>query len=127
MRSLCTLTDHARCRPFLPLLTLSVSACMTTITATTTPPSLQAYIETVSFLGNRIDRTTLPNRQDIPIPKAKASTSISTSSSVVQETQPQELPLVPDCELPDVKYVQSVLDKLLLALFRSFVRVRTSR
>ena len=69
-----------------------------------------AYVATASFLSpSRIPRLTLPNLQDIPFDKALAA-AMTTESG-----------LVADCTLEDVEYNESILDKLLLNVFRKLV------
>lgn len=66
------------------------------------------YIKVASFLSNRIPRDELPNLQDIPPPIAPLEAA-STD-------------LTPDCALPNVTYSDSVLDDVLLGVFRSLVQ-----
>lgn len=81
----------------------------------------EAYIATASFLSpSRIPRQELPNVQDIPLPYRKEQSE--SSPSLVDE---HGIPLVPDCGLDDVKYNDSVLDELLLQIFRMLVTKHT--
>ena len=72
-----------------------------------------AYVATASFLSpSRIPRMELPNLQDVPIDKDAVPKS-GFSEDGVQ--------LVADCDLEDMKYTESPLDKLLLSIFRKLV------
>ena len=77
----------------------------------------EAYIATASFLSpSRIPRMELPNLQDVPFDKdAVAAADISEEG----------LALVADCDLDDLKYQDSILDKLLLKIFRNLVKQNT--
>ena len=104
-----------------------------------------AYVKTAEFLcPSRIDRGDLPNVQDVTyyvapstivaasvvgsetadddndVTKAKAKTVATTT--VMGEDGQQ---LVPDCELQDLSYNDSPLDKLLLSIFRKLVTENT--
>ena len=104
-----------------------------------------AYVKTAEFLcPSRIDRGDLPNVQDVAyvapttivaasvvdsetagdddndVTKAKAKTVATTT--VMGEDGQQ---LVPDCELQDLSYNDSPLDKLLLSIFRKLVTENT--
>jgi beta-carotene isomerase len=76
-----------------------------------------AYVATASFLSpSRIPRMDLPNVQDVPIDKnAIPSDRISDNG----------VPLVADCELDDMRYEESPLDKILLSTFRKLVTKNT--
>ncbi|KAL3929741.1 MAG: hypothetical protein SGARI_004668 [Bacillariaceae sp.] len=74
-----------------------------------------AYIATASFLSpSRIPRLELPNVQDVPIDK---------NAVPLQEIKAEDgsTPLVADCELDDMRFQESPLDKLLLSIFRKLV------
>jgi hypothetical protein len=76
-----------------------------------------AYVATASFLSpSRIPRRELPNLQDVPIDKTVAS-AISIGNDGGS--------LVADCELNDMKYDESLLDKILLSIFRKLVTQNT--
>lgn len=77
-----------------------------------------AYIATASFLSpSRIPRSQLPNVQDVPMDKnAVVPTTIKDESGS---------PLVADCELDNMQYNDSPLDKLLLSIFRKLVTQNT--
>jgi hypothetical protein len=78
-----------------------------------------AYITTASFLSpNRIPRNKLPNVQDIPMNKEEELKQQKLLSD-------DGLPLVPDCNLQNVAYNESPLDKLLLSIFRKLVTKNT--
>jgi hypothetical protein len=70
----------------------------------------EAYIETASFLSNRIGRAALPNLEGV-----SSSPSADIKSDFADE-------LVPDCELPNTVYYESPLDVLLLKIFRWLVQ-----
>ncbi|KAL7564126.1 hypothetical protein ACA910_021101 [Epithemia clementina (nom. ined.)] len=79
----------------------------------------EAYVATASFLSpSRIPRMELPNVQDIPY----AQDQENASFSLVEENGIQ---LVADCELDDMKYKDSILDILLLQIFRKLVTQHT--
>ena len=74
----------------------------------------KAYVSTASFLSpSRIPRMKLPNVQDVPF-------NIVTAAQVAGENG-----LVADCSLDDMKYEESILDKLLLKIFRNLVEKNT--
>ena len=79
-----------------------------------------AYIATASFLSpSRIPRLKLPNVQDVPIDK--------NAMPLAQELKAEDgsTPLVADCELDDLQFQESPLDKLLLSIFRKLVTKNT--
>lgn len=77
-----------------------------------------AYIATASFLSpSRIPRAQLPNVQDVPMSK--------DAVEPVKVTSEDGTPLVADCELEDLEYSDSPLDKLLLGIFRKLVTKNT--
>jgi hypothetical protein len=81
-----------------------------------------AYVATASFLCSRIPRDQLPNVQDVPF-SAQATTIISSpTNNVIVENG---VPLVADCELDDMTYQDSWLDKTLLSIFRKLVEKNT--
>lgn len=99
-----------------------------------------AYVTMAEFLcPTRVLREELPNIQDVNfndrITKAASapddivnvvsapSSSPSSSNVIVGEAGVVDntMPLVPDCELKDLSYTDSLLDKLLLYIFRTFV------
>lgn len=67
------------------------------------------YIKTVEFFGERIPRNSLPNVQGVAYPNYPKPMAANGD-------------LVPDCILPDVKYSESIVDKVLLNIFRRIVR-----
>mmetsp|Transcript_3275 Transcript_3275/g.4514 ORF Transcript_3275/g.4514 Transcript_3275/m.4514 type:complete len:420 (+) Transcript_3275:60-1319(+) len=73
------------------------------------------YIEVASFLANRIPRNELPNLQNVPI------AGISETFQL-RDNQVDGIPIVEDCSLPVATFEESLLDKLLLPLFRSLVQ-----
>lgn len=82
-----------------------------------------AYIATASFLSpSRIPRRELPNLQDVPVDKNAVATTTATTSVTAEDGT---TPLVADCELEDIKYQDSLLDKLLLSIFRKLVTQNT--
>jgi len=77
-----------------------------------------AYIATASFLSpSRIPRMQLPNVQDVPYDKKR-----EPKYAGVDE---KGLPLVADCELESVEFNGSILDKILLSIFRKLVAQNT--
>ena len=79
-----------------------------------------AYIATASFLSpSRIARRQLPNLQDVPIDK----NAVPKNYEVKEDGS---VPLVDDCELEDMKYNESILDKVLLSIFRKLVTENTN-
>ncbi len=79
-----------------------------------------AYIATASFLSpSRIARRQLPNLQDVPIDK----NAVPNNYEVREDGS---VPLVDDCELEDMKYNDSILDKVLLSIFRKLVTENTN-
>ena len=73
----------------------------------------QEYIEIVTFLGNRIPRNELPNIQDVPS---------------IAELKPPLSPVtgyIADCNLPNITFTESLLDKALLGIFRELVQRET--
>jgi hypothetical protein len=77
-----------------------------------------AYVATASFLSpSRIPRSQLPNVQDVAMDKNAAVVSTLTSDDGQV--------LVADCELEEMKYNDSPLDKLLLGIFRKLVTQNT--
>jgi len=78
-----------------------------------------AYLETATFLGGRLPRSSLPNRQDLSMgAMEKGATLLSVADSPVQI-------LVPDCALTNVTLAPSPLDQALLWVFRKKVREET--
>jgi hypothetical protein len=76
-----------------------------------------AYVATASFLSpSRIPRSQLPNVQDVPYSKQEATMTTATEEGV---------PLVVDCELEDLVFQDSILDKALLSIFRKLVEKNT--
>jgi Beta-carotene isomerase D27-like, C-terminal len=74
----------------------------------------KAYVSTASFLSpSRIPRMKLPNVQDVPF-------NTVTAAQVASENG-----LVADCSLDDMKYEESILDKMLLKIFRNLVEKNT--
>jgi len=81
-----------------------------------------AYVATASFLSNRIPRMELPNVQDVPYPN-----TISAATTTTTTVGDDGLPLVADCTLDDLKFEDSLLDKLLLSIFRILVAKNTGQ
>ncbi len=80
-----------------------------------------AYVATAAFLSpSRIPRLNLPNVQDVPFNDIQPSMASSSSSS----SNPDEL--VQDCTLEDKKFDDSILDKILLKIFRNLVEKNTN-
>ena len=89
-----------------------------------------AYIKTAEFLSpSRIDRKDLPNVQDVTfvLPSSSSSESEDSTKSITQTSVTGEdgQQLVADCELQDLSYNDSPLDKLLLSIFRKLVTENT--
>jgi hypothetical protein len=70
----------------------------------------------VSFLINRIPRNEIPNLQNIPLTSDRYEKSIG-SLGVAEEAK-----LVPDCTLPNTTFAESLLDGVLLLVFRGLVQ-----
>lgn len=93
-----------------------------------------AYVKTAEFLSpSRIPRGDLPNVQDVAYVDSPASdadgekedaTKLSAAASSVVTGEDGQ-PLVADCELQDLSYDDSPLDKLLLSIFRKLVAENT--
>lgn len=83
-----------------------------------------AYVKTAEFLSpSRIARLDLPNLQDVAYdPASEDQASTQPSSRTVEEDGKS---LVADCELEDMKFSESPLDKILLSIFRSQVTENT--
>eukprot|EP00559_Dactyliosolen_fragilissimus_P002985 CAMPEP_0184864206 /NCGR_PEP_ID=MMETSP0580-20130426/14088_1 /TAXON_ID=1118495 /ORGANISM="Dactyliosolen fragilissimus" /LENGTH=463 /DNA_ID=CAMNT_0027362895 /DNA_START=37 /DNA_END=1431 /DNA_ORIENTATION=- len=80
-----------------------------------------SYVKTAAFLSpSRIPRVDLPNVQDVPLGDIMPSTASSSSSS------PSATPLVEDCTLDDIEFQDSILDKILLKIFRNLVSKNTN-
>ena len=76
-----------------------------------------SYVTTATFLSpSRIDRLDLPNVQDVPFNDIVPSMASSTSDDA----------LVDNCTLDDKKFNDSILDKILLKLFRDLVTQNTN-
>ena len=79
------------------------------------------YLETVSQLGNRIPRSELPNRQEIPVFSTNSPPSniigLTTTSTAIDG-----LTTIADCKLPNQTFTDNILDEMLLNLFRNFVQ-----
>jgi len=76
-----------------------------------------AYVTTATFLSNRIPRQELPNLQDIPYPELVFAVSSNPSEN--------DISLVPDSPLSSMEYTESILDKILLKIFRNLVEKNT--
>jgi len=93
-----------------------------------------AYIKTAEFLSpSRIAREDLPNVQDVTYDFTTSNigdeatndaTKMSATASAVTLGEDGQ-PLVSDCELQDLSYNDSPLDKLLLSIFRNLVAENT--
>ena len=76
-----------------------------------------AYVTTAEFLSpSRIDRLALPNVQDVPYNKIMPSMASNSDSDA----------LVEDCTLEDKKFNDSILDQILLKIFRNLVTKNTN-
>lgn len=79
----------------------------------------EAYVETAKFLSpSRIDRLDLPNVQDVPyndiLPSMAAGNKNDNDDNLVE-----------DCTLENVQYQESLLDQILLNIFRDLVEKNT--
>ena len=82
-----------------------------------------AYVATAEFLSpSRIPRLQLPNLQDVKV-VIKDDGDAGTKQATVLDDKGQ--PLVADCELNDLEFNESPLDKLLLKIFRNLVEKNT--
>ncbi|KAL7526050.1 hypothetical protein ACHAXR_001290, partial [Thalassiosira sp. AJA248-18] len=85
-----------------------------------------AYVKTAEFLSpSRIDRVDLPNVQDVAFVDTKPDSDDDATKNSAAITGDDGLPLVADCELQDMSYNDSPLDKLLLSIFRNLVAENT--
>ncbi|KAL9182618.1 hypothetical protein ACHAXT_013270 [Thalassiosira profunda] len=86
-----------------------------------------AYAKTAEFLSpSRIARGDLPNVQDVAYVAADAKEEEEAKSTVAATVAGEDgQPLVVDCELQDMSYNDSPLDKLLLSIFRKLVAENT--
>ena len=77
-----------------------------------------AYVATASFLSpSRIDRLDLPNVQDVPFNEIMPSMANGNGD---------DSELLDDCTLEDKKFNDSILDKILLKIFRNLVEANTN-
>jgi Beta-carotene isomerase D27-like, C-terminal len=101
-----------------------------------------AYVTTASFLSpSRLSRWDIPNAQDVPYDlnfanaKVDATEIISSSTedasrimrnaSALLSYESEGAVLVPDCSLDSIEYKESLLDQLLLYIFRKLVTQNT--
>jgi hypothetical protein len=91
-----------------------------------------AYVETAKFLSpTRINRLDLPNVQDVPYNDIMPSMAVmrgnngddKNNNSNNQDTDSSLL--VDDCTLENMQYQESLLDKILLSIFRNLVEKNT--
>ena len=75
----------------------------------------ESYIETATFLSNRIARKDLPNLEGVRSVKVDMMSSFSSSSILPSDT-------IADCALPSITFSESPLDKFLLGIFRGLVQ-----
>lgn len=82
-----------------------------------------AYVATASFLSpSRIARMDLPNVQDVQYnPSTSESDDETETKKAATTTTVDGMMLVNDCTLEDMKYEDSLLDKVLLSIFRKLV------
>ena len=80
----------------------------------------KGYLETAAFLGSRLPRSELPNRQGLGI---NSITGETVHSSGVPSKLDDHLLLVPDCELANATVTAGLLDRILLSIFRKKARV----
>lgn len=90
-----------------------------------------AYLATASFLcPRRIAREDLPNVQDVGVGVGvvpmHTSDSINGKATITStNSMGTDVALVPDCELDNITYKESILDKVLLHIFRKQVEQYT--
>jgi hypothetical protein len=98
------------------------------------------YVTTASFLCsvdhsssssnnnnfNQMQRYELPNVQDVPYITSTTSSTTTTVLSKNNNSSSDETSLVPDCTLEEMKYQDSILDQVLLYIFRSLVTKHTN-
>lgn len=85
-----------------------------------------AYVATAGFLSpSRIPRMKLPNIQDVPYHAALEPENSKDAVAATQTKDDEGQLLVADCELDDLKFNDSPLDKLLLKIFRGLVEKNT--
>ncbi len=76
-----------------------------------------SYLTTAAFLSpSRIDRLDLPNVQDVPLNDIMPSMASSSQNDE----------LVDDCKLEEKKFNESILDQILLKIFRNLVTKNTN-
>ena len=75
------------------------------------------YLETVTFLGARLPRSELPNRQGLSV-AAGGSAAVATRAADPPGASELDVALVPDCELGNVTVAPSFLDEAILKIFR---------
>ena len=80
-----------------------------------------SYLETVNFLGARLPRSELPNRQDVKLPE-----SSSAGRDLHYAIKESVDALVSDCEVQNMTYTTSPLDNVLLWVFRKKVQSEIS-
>lgn len=73
-----------------------------------------AYLAAVGELGRKLPRSELPNRQDVPLAQGGAPQAAILADGTIE-----------GCALANVTYAESPLDKLLLYVFRAFVKDET--
>ncbi len=79
----------------------------------------EAYVATASFLSpSRIPRMDLPNVQEVPF-TTQNEENVSKKDVVMDDKT--GMTLVQDCELEDMVYKESLLDQILLRIFRNLV------
>ncbi|CAB9527131.1 expressed unknown protein [Seminavis robusta] len=90
-----------------------------------------AYVATAGFLSpSRIPRSKLPNLQDVPYDGSNESSeqeqqAKKPNKATTTITDEDGNPLVADCELENMEFNESPLDKLLLKIFRDLVEKNT--
>jgi hypothetical protein len=83
----------------------------------------EAYVATAAFLSpSRIDRLDLPNVQDVPFNDIMPS--MAQTINGLDGTDDNSL--VDDCTLEDKKFEDSILDQVLLKIFRNIVTKNTN-
>jgi hypothetical protein len=88
-----------------------------------------AYTATASFLSpSRIPRDQLPNVQDVVMNEKEETNSKRKTLPAATTSKTDDanaVALVADCELDEMEYKDSILDQLLLSIFRKLVEQNT--
>ena len=107
------LCDKADATTNLPIDNSLVRFVRYNLLSSTLKDNRSEYIEVAGFLSNRIPRSELPNIQNVPLSSQNEPSKLSND---------EKDEVVDDCVLPNASYKESLLDKLLLSIFRSLVQ-----